>query len=64
MHRMVAKVPPSGMLRHYRGSVLTGPPNRWICDFVFGYTQIYSAHAPQTSHIPKTLSAIGREEDR
>lgn len=33
--------------------------NRWICGFAFGYAQICSAYAPQTSHIPKMLSAIG-----
>ena len=34
---------------------LTGSLNRWICGFAFGYAQICSAIAPQTSRIPKTL---------
>jgi len=32
-----------------------GSLNRRICGFAFGYAQIYSAIAPQTSHIPGTL---------
>ena len=35
-----------------------GSANRWICGFAFGYAQICSATAPQTSHIPGTLGDI------
>lgn len=32
--------------------------NRRICGSAFGYAQICSANAPQTSHIPGTLGEI------
>jgi len=34
--------------------VLSHSDNRRICGFAFGYAQICSAYAPQTSHIPGT----------
>jgi len=38
--------------------ILASSPNRRICDFAFGYAQICSAIAPQTSHIPRTLYEV------
>ena len=41
-------------------SALSHSDNRRICGFTFGYAQICSACAPQTSHIPGTLSEIAQ----
>jgi len=55
----VIKMPPSPAALRL-ASTLTGSDNRRICGSL-PLAQICSAHAPQTSHIPRTLSEIAGE---
>jgi len=50
--------PPSETLRHYRGSPLSGSPNRCISDFANTPSKFLATLG--TSDIPNTLGVIGR----